>query len=205
MIQLLTQDVLVSLLDESAFLNESLVWFKDKYILTAPFHYNVINKSSFEVSNYFQKMIYSILIATVHIRVYIWTINFLQYFCDLNVCNRNNDTVVEKTVKRFHSWQMTAALFMSAAARTQLKCSNHTDVYAAWTNQVITTLWSYTSKVEEWNRWIIVIGPFQWRQLTSAFLQSSVSVIPLYIYTGDFSGKCGNNLKYKDIPGFFPA
>ncbi len=37
---------------------------------------NVIDKSSFEVSNYFQKEIYSILIATVHIRVYSWTINF---------------------------------------------------------------------------------------------------------------------------------
>ncbi len=30
-------------------------------------HNNVIDKSSFEVSNYFQKVIYSISIATVHI------------------------------------------------------------------------------------------------------------------------------------------
>ncbi len=40
MIQWLTQDLLVSLLDESVFwmnlLNE---WFKDKYILTAPFRH----------------------------------------------------------------------------------------------------------------------------------------------------------------------
>ncbi len=80
MIQWLTQDVLGSLLDESVFLNESLVLFKYKYILTALFatyrRNNVIDKSTFEVSNYFQKVIYSILIATVHIRVYIWTINF---------------------------------------------------------------------------------------------------------------------------------
>ncbi len=39
MIQWLTQDVLGLLLDESAFLNESLVWFKDKYILTAQFRH----------------------------------------------------------------------------------------------------------------------------------------------------------------------
>ncbi len=37
--ELLTQDVLVSLLDESASLNESLVWVKDKYILTDPFRH----------------------------------------------------------------------------------------------------------------------------------------------------------------------
>ncbi len=55
MIQWLTQDVLGSLLDESVFLNESLVWFKHKYILTAHFrHLQVIDKSTFEVSNYFQ-------------------------------------------------------------------------------------------------------------------------------------------------------
>ncbi len=62
MIQWLTQDVLGSLLDESVFLNESLVWFKHKYILTAHFRHlyrrnNVIDKSTFEVSNYFQKAI----------------------------------------------------------------------------------------------------------------------------------------------------
>ncbi len=32
---------------------------------------NVMDKSSFEVSLYFQKVIYSFLIATKHIRVYI--------------------------------------------------------------------------------------------------------------------------------------
>ncbi len=39
MIQWLTQDILGSLLDESVFLNESLVWFKHKYILTAHFRH----------------------------------------------------------------------------------------------------------------------------------------------------------------------
>ncbi len=60
MIQWLTQD---SLLDELMLLNT--YWSN-----------NVIDESLFEASNYFQKLIYSILIATVYIRVYIQTINF---------------------------------------------------------------------------------------------------------------------------------
>ncbi len=92
-IQWLTQYVLVLLLDESAFLNESLAWFKDKYILTAPFcQLNVIDTSSFEVPNYFQKVINSI-------RVYIWTINFYP-----------STFWFEKTVKLFHLWQISCSL-----------------------------------------------------------------------------------------------
>ncbi len=61
MIQWLSLNLLVSLLDESAFVNKSLESMT-RDILTAPFRHlysrnNVIDKSLFEVSNYFQKVI----------------------------------------------------------------------------------------------------------------------------------------------------
>ncbi len=63
----------------------------------SPYWHNVIDKSLFEVSNYFQNVIYSVLNTTKFIsELY----NFIpvQYStvdpCDyINVCNRNNDAV----------------------------------------------------------------------------------------------------------------
>ncbi len=82
----------------------------------------------FEVSNYFQKEIYSILIATVHIRIDIWSINFYQCFCNLNVCNRNNDTVWLKRLKRFHSYTWQLLSLGQQQHECMFKCLNHTDL-----------------------------------------------------------------------------
>ncbi len=117
MIQWLAQHLLVLLLDESVFLNESLVWFKDKYILTAPFHNYCTTcnyQSLFELSNYFQKVIYSILIATsTHQCLY------LNYTLNLNVCNTDMMILCGwKDCEAVSFIYMTAALYRSAAAWT---------------------------------------------------------------------------------------
>ncbi len=149
MIKWLTQDVLVSLLDESAFLNESLIWFKNTYILIAPFRHlwrnNVIDKSSFEVSNYFQKVIFFHRYHT-HQSLYLNYKLLSQYFCDLNVCNRNNDTVWLKRL-----W---GCFELFRQCERKFKCSNHTGVIIHCTDEQRTL---HGSKVEEWNRQIIVI------------------------------------------------
>ncbi len=63
----------ISLLEWISCMIQTQIQLKQPIFATYRRNY-VIDKSTFEVSNYFQKVMYSILIATVH-RVYIWTIN----------------------------------------------------------------------------------------------------------------------------------
>ncbi len=153
MIQWLTQDVLGSLLDESVFLNESLVWFKHKYILTAHFRHlyrrnNVIDKSTFDVSNYFQK---AILLHfnryRTHQSLYLNYKRLSQYFCDLNVCN-TEIMILCVWLKRLWGWKDCEAVSFQTddSCSLRFKCSNHTDV-----------ILRCRSKVEEWSRRIFVI------------------------------------------------
>ncbi len=67
-------------------------------------------------TNYFQKVICSILIATIYINVYIRTINFHpSIFCD-----NMNDCKTEMFVKLASYLNMLPALSVSAAAQTQI-------------------------------------------------------------------------------------
>ncbi len=102
------------------------------------------------MSNYFQKVIYSYLIAYHTHLVSSETINFLsQYFCDyLNISNTEIMIlcVVEKTVKLFHSYTRQLLFLGQRQREHRFKCSNHTDMSIRCTDEQMITMWSHTSK-----------------------------------------------------------